>query len=48
MSLQGDLTKDSKIMKKINKPDKSILPLSEGKWAKNKLKVENGASVNII
>lgn len=39
---------DSRIMININKPDKSIPQLGEGKWAKNILRVENGASVNII
>lgn len=34
-------------MKKVNKLDKSILQLSEGKGPTNKLKMENGASVNI-
>ena len=34
-------------MKKVNKLDKSILQLSEGKGPTNKLKMENGVSVNI-
>lgn len=45
--LWDNLTERSRIMKKVNKLDKSILQLSEGKGPTNKLKMENGASVNI-
>lgn len=46
--LWDDLTDDSRIRKNVHKPDKSLLHLSEGKWAKNKLEVKNEAPVNII
>lgn len=45
--LWDNLTERSRIMKKVNKLDKSILQLSEGKGPTNKLKMEKGASVNI-